>query len=110
MPAHICRRPLPAPSTQLREEEAQASFGPRGIPSATGPPFVVYWMSGPLPGSTTFNRPADWHSPGTRLARRYLPWQRCQPRPRSALGHLPVTCCPRSGTAGSPDRPDVSCV
>src|SRR5260221_13554289 len=36
----------------MGQEEAQASFGPRDVPSAAGSSVVVYWMSGPLPGPT----------------------------------------------------------
>src|SRR6266704_653686 len=46
--------------TRLHEEEAQASFGPRGAPSATGSPVVVYWMSGPLPGPTSPRSAPCW--------------------------------------------------
>jgi len=92
----------------LREEEAQASFGPKGIPPATGSPLVVYWMSGPLPGPTTsafwlFSLAHDWQedtSPGSDV-------NSCPVSSWSPAGHLLVS---ERHSLGVPYRPVGACV
>src|SRR5215510_14003745 len=80
------------------EEEAQASFGPKGIASATGSPFVVYWMSGPLPGPTPFRR-------ASRRDTRYVTGKKIPP-----LHAMSTWCGPlgRPGRRVCPTRTDLS--